>query len=194
MSQHQHAEDLFNAILNCDAEAVILLAPRVIDLDFHRDQGFDESPLMLAARKDLPLIAFKALLERSDPRQRSPYGQSALMLAATGRLPHSPDLVRLLLPLSDPLAVDCEDDTALCSSIKHHAAFGQSSEIIALLLPVSDLNREDANGWTPLALAREVRCGDAIDLILREISRRESQELAFSLPQAKPAHSIAPRL
>lgn len=192
-SGHVQAQALFLAIGSADSEAVIRLARSLIDLDLHKHGDFDDSPLIFAARVDLPLEPFQVLLERSNPLRSNSNGRSALMFAAMGREPHSPDLVRLLLPLSDPRAVDINGENALYFAIRAHAAHGLCRETIRALLPVSDLAQQK-NGWTPLEHARARESDEAADLILSEIARREADQLSCATLPAKSKDSPRPRL
>ena len=144
-TENKYAADLFAAIRDGNVADVIRLASLFDDLDSHFDKIYTERPLMLAARYDLPVAGFQALLARSNPRLTNADGTTALMLAAGGTKPHSIDLTRLLLPLSDPL--DLGPNSALFYAIRaycydqHYCNDQHSTEIISLLLPVSDLGR-----------------------------------------------------
>ena len=185
--------DLFTAIECRDVDAVIRLAPHVDDLDSHFDQDYNERPLMLAARHDLPVAAFQVLLERSNPRLTNADGATPLIFAAWGIQPHSPHLARLLLPLSNPKAL-CGANSALHYAITAYCFAHWSTETISRLLPVSDLSRKDVDGLTPLEQARRANCDDVVELILGEMARRESEELARSAGSPIPMNSPAPRL
>lgn len=196
-SQDEHAADLFFAIKLRDADAVIRFAAKVDDLDRHFDKDFADRPLMLAARYDLPVAGFKALLARSNPRLASADGVTPLIFAAWGNKPHSVELVRLLLPLSDPLALKMGADSALAHAIAVQNIAAQTkypTEAISLLLPASDLEQLNSDGLAPLAQAREGNLDDVADLILGEMARREAEAIASASRQAPPAAAGSCRL
>lgn len=189
-SQDEHAADLFLAIKLCDADAVIRFAAKVDDLDRHFDKDFADRPLMLAARYDLPVAGFKALLARSNPRLASADGVTPLIFAAWGNKPHSAELVRLLLPLSDPLALKMGADSALAHAIAVQNIAVQNkfpTEAISLLLPASDLEQLNSDGLAPLEQARQANLDDVVLLILGEMARREAEAIASASRQAPPA-------
>lgn len=196
-TQEEWASDLFSAIKQRDVDAVIRLAAKVDDLDRHMDHG--DRPLMLAAGYDLPMAGLSFLLARSNPRLKRASGVTALMLAAWGNEEHAPELVRLLLPVSDPCAVNFGGESALHYAITAFFDFGShATETIALLLPASDLAQTDSCGSTPLARARLLNHDAVANLILSEMARRESLELSSctdspALPPF-PVNSRAPRL
>lgn len=184
-SQDEHAADLFLAIKLHDADAVIRFAAKVDDLDRHFDKDFADRPLMLAARYDLPVAGFRALLARSNPRLASADGVTPLIFAAWGNKPHNVELVRLLLPLSDPLALKMGADSALAHAIAVQNKF--PTEAISLLLPASDLEQLNSDGLAPLEQARQANLDDVVQLILGEMARREAEAIASASRQAPPA-------
>ena len=190
--QRSLAVDLFTAIRCGDNQSVIELATKIHHLDSHIEPDCGGTPLLEAAR--CGVSAFRALLSLSDPLLRTVYGASALFLAARGSDPFSTDRTRLLLPLSDPLAITLGDDNALHGAIETHAFNRVSLATIELLLPVSDLAQVNRGGMTPLAFARRRGCDDAAELILHEEARREAAELALSVLAAPSTLSHCPRL
>ena len=191
--QKKIVRDLFSAIKSRDVQAVIRLTPGIDDLDSHFDEDCNERPLLLAARYDLPVAAFQVLLERSNPQLAGANGATPLILVACGTEPYSADLMRLLLPLSDPRAL-CGANSALRHAINAYSYSAGSTEIISLLLPVSDLTQMDMDGRAPLAQARRVNLGKDAELILGEMARRESEELARSAGSSISMNSRIPRL
>lgn len=191
-SQNRLADDLFDAIMRWDVDEVVCLASQMDCLDSHRRPSHGDTPLLFAARCDLPVAGVSFLLSRSDPLLTAWDGASALLLAAMGDSPHSPSLVSLLLPVSDPLALaDGTESALLCSLRDCHL------EIMAILLPHSDLAQRDHNGNTPLEKARKSRCAEgdeAADLILGEMARRESEAIARCAGSSISTNSSAPRL
>ena len=194
LSQRVQAEALFSAIRSGNCEAVVRLVPTVLDLDAHTDGHNNDTPLVFAARFDLPLSGFKALLERSDARHANSHGRTALMFAAWGAEPHSPQMVRLLLPVSNPQAVDSDSRSALHFGIRRGVNKDVFGEIFAMLLPVSDLEQADCHGRSPLACARAQNFNEAVQLILAEMARRESTLLAKSTLQANGSAPCSRRL
>lgn len=195
--QNEYAVNLFLAIRNCDVGAVIRWARRVDDLDSHLEKRFKERPLMLAARYDLPVAALQVLLERSNPRLANADGCTPLILAAWGDKPHSPELVRLLLAASDPLALMNGADSALCYAISVHESGNLCTKSISLLLPASDLDQRNLNGLTPLEQARRACQDEVVALILGEMARREALVLAAEISTAlglSEARNASPRL
>ena len=191
--QKKIVRDLFAAIKSCDVPTVIRLAPSIDDLDSHFDEYSNERPLLLAARHDLPVAAFQVLLKRSNPRLAGAGGATPLILAAGGIEPCSADLVRLLLPLSDPLALWGTTD-ALRYAIKAYSHSAASTEIISLLLPVSDLTKTDMTGSAPLTYARRANLDQVPELILGEMARRESEAIARCAGAPHSLNSRSPRL
>ena len=191
-SQDEHAADLFLAIKLHDADAVIRLAAKVDDLDSHFEDW--NSPLMVAARYDLPLAGLSVLLARSNPLLTRPDGLTSLMLVASGNGAHTAELARLLLPVSDPLALTLGGNSALHYAIMALGFGSQSIETISLLLPVSDLAQKNSEGLTPLARARRANRNDAASLILGEMARREAEAIARCAGAAVPLNSRLPRL
>lgn len=171
--QRRLADALFKAIELWDVDKAIQLASQIHGLDSHRRPSSGDTPLLWAARCDFPVDGASFLLSLSDPLLTAWDGCSALILAALGDEPHSPDLVSLLLPASDPLALTDGTQSAL-----HCAIQNGHLEIIAVLLPHSDLAQLDMKGKTPLERARQSQSGDVADLILGEMARREAAELA----------------
>jgi uncharacterized protein len=98
------------------------------------------------------------LLPLSDPLARAPYGQTPLMAAAR----KSPECVRLLLPVSVPMAIDEEDG----ADALMHAAKEGKIECVKLLLPVSDTRRASKNGLTALMWAAARGHEEAAELLL----------------------------
>lgn len=191
-TQAEYAAQLFWAIKSRDADAVIRFAAKVDDLDSHFEGDCAERPLTLAARYDLPVAALEVLLARSNPRLADAEGCTPLIFAAWGDKPHSSELVRLLLPASDPLALRKGTDSALCFAIRV-----QCSKTISLLLPVSDLGQRNMNGRTPLEQARQAGKDEVVKLILGEMARREALVLAAEIstaPGLSEALSASPRL
>lgn len=185
------AKALFDAIRDGNSRAVINLAPLIDDLDSHQDSFRLDHPLTAAARYDLPSDAVEALLGRSNPLLADKDGFTALMLACWGDESHSVDVVRRLLPASNPMAVTAYGDSAL-----HFAISVGNPESVALLLPVSDLAQPDSDGLIPLEQARQNdqywRHGEAmLSLILAESIRRE--RLAISEASAEASLPQAPR-
>lgn len=207
-TQHKYAADLFAAIRDGNAADVIRLAPLVDDLDSHLDKTHNERPLMLAARYDMPVAGFQALLARSNPRLTNADGVTALMLAAWGTRPHSVDLTRLLLPRSDPLALTdplpLSDplaifgaNSALCYAIRAYCNDQHSTDAISLLLPVSNLAQRDMEGHDSLDQARLANSDVVVELILGEMARREALALAAEIstaPGLSEARNASPRL
>lgn len=185
-AQCRLAASLFQAIYHINVSEVFRLAPLIEELDLHTyDDALGESPLLFAARHDLPISVFELLLPRSDPRKKNADNATALILAAWGSQPHTPDLIRLLLPLSDPMAVRNGGSSALHSAIEATGArfSDASAESISLLLPTSDLEQRNYDGRTPLELAR-VRSESAANLVLGEMARREAIALAVEISTA----------
>lgn len=191
--EQEQAQALFAAIANREWKEVARLALGGTNLDDHKHGPYDDTPLILAARLNAPIAALQALLERSDPLQSNSNGRTALIFAASGGKPHSPDMVRLLLPSSNPLALDIGKSSALSHAVRAHA-YRDASQVIELLLPVSDLAQENSNHQTPLELARMEDCDDVVALILSEMARRESLELGRSVGNALQKKSSVPRL
>lgn len=192
-SQKSLVTDLFTAIRYRKVADVIRLAPLVDDLDSHLDNNYNERPLMLAARHDLPVAALRPLLARSNARLTNADGATPLMLAAWGALPYSADLARLLLPVSDPLAL-CGKNSALRYAIRAYCSDQHSTDTISLLLPVSDLAQKDMEGLDPLAQARRADLDQVAKLILGEMARRDAEAIARCADIAPPLNSRAPRL
>jgi Ankyrin repeats (3 copies)/Ankyrin repeat len=90
-------------------------------------------------------------------RRTDCWGRTALMLAC---VEGEEELVRLLLPLSDPQASDRDGETALML-----AAFGHPA-CVELLLPVSDAHAQDGDGWTALMWAASSGSQRCIELLL----------------------------
>lgn len=178
--QRALADSLFAAIDQRDGEAVILLAPLIDNLDSHRQAFTGDHPLAFAMRRALPLDVIAPLIIKSDPRLRDSRGYTPLMIACWGQAFASEeqpaqyfvDLIGLLLPRSDPLALNFRGNSAL-----HCAIFARSPQGVALVLPASDLSQTDSSGLTPIEQAREDAADplrDAIvDLILAEMRSRE---------------------
>lgn len=188
---------LFRAIDDRDADEVIRLAPKIDDLDALRVSYSGDTPLLFAARRDLAPRALKILLARSDPTLRSASGSTALALAAWGNEEHSAQLVRLLLPHCDPLALRDEDGQGAGDSALRCAIFCKNLKSIAMLLPVSDLAQIDRMGMTPLDQALYSRSQAIADMIRAEAAHRDAVALAdeISSPAGSPeARSPSPRL
>lgn len=188
---------LFRAIEDRDADEVIRLAPKIDDLDAMRVSYSDDTPLLLAARRDLAPRALKILLARSDPTLRSTDGSTPLAFAAWGSEAHSAELVRLLLPCCDPLALRDENGQGAGNSALHCAIFCKNREIIAMLLPVSDLAQIDRMGMTPLDQALDSHSEAIADMIRAEAARRDALALAAEISSARglpDARIPAPRL
>lgn len=190
--QRALAKTLFKAIHSRDNAAAIQLAPRIHDLDFHRDLIYGETPLILASRYDLSLKVFQELLPSSNPLLKGFEGVTALILAAYGSRSHSSEVVRLLLPGSNPRQTQDNGASAL-----HIAALRGPLEIVAMLLPISDFLLPDKFGLSPLDHAR-VRGGDLgkgiEDLIVAEMARREAAEIASVIGSGQQSSARAPRL
>lgn len=171
------ASALFQAIERRDADKAVQLARWVERLDDHAESRNCDSPLLSAARHShgLPMKVFEALLPRSNPRKRNIEGQTALMFAAAGNHAHTQDLIRLLLPLSDPMALTRGGASALDCSMWPARV---NLDNIALLLPTADLEQRNALGQTPLERARATGSQDLLNLILSEMSRREALSIS----------------
>lgn len=167
---------LFNAISSHDNRAAIRLAPKIHRLDDYTDPRYGETPLLAAARYDASVECMQILLPLSDPLRRGFQKTTALILAAHGASPHSAELVRLLLPVSDPLATRIDGTTAL-----HCAIFSKQEEIVALLLPHSDLQHRSSSGRSILDHAKSFNTSLA-NLVLGEMARREALEIAKLAP------------
>lgn len=191
-SQDEYAADLFAAIKRRSVDAVIGLAAKVDDLDSHLEDG--DRPLMAAARYDLPFAGMSVLLARSNPLLTRLDGLTSLMLVASGNQAHTAELARLLLPVSDPLALTLGGNSALHYAIIALSFCGHSIETIAALLPVSDLAQKNFEGLTPLARARRANRNDAASLILGEMARREAEAIARCAGAPAPLNSRPPRL
>jgi len=97
---------------------------------------------------------------KNDPlgaRRTDCWGRTALMLAC---VEGEEELVRLLLPLSDPQASDRDGETALML-----AAFGHPA-CVELLLSLSDAHAQDGDGWTALMWAASSGSQRCIELLL----------------------------
>lgn len=177
--QRSFALDLFSAIENGNGPAVLRAASKISDLDAHSNE-WDETPLIFACRRDLQPEEVAYLLSRSNALRQSAQGFTALILAAWGRLSHSSDLVRLLLPASNPLALTIRNNSAL-----RHAIASAHSPSVELLLPVSDLTQLDSSGRAPIAQAKalmDIESRDSIvGLILAETARREALLIAAGI-------------
>lgn len=192
LNQDSLATDLFRAMKEFDVGETLRLAPLIEELDSHSYCSYEESPLVFAARHDLPLKVFDVLLPRSNPKKRNADGATALILAAWGRKHYSADIARLLLPVSDPLALMFETDSAL-----HCAVASLNLETVALLLPHSDLDQRDRGARTALecAIESDGSSGLAVaNLIREEMARRESMEFGLSTRVAEPNGPRSPRL
>lgn len=176
------ASALFQAIERRDADKAVQLARWVERLDDHAESRNCDSPLLSAARHShgLPMKVFEALLPRSNPRKRNIEGQTALMFAAAGNHAHTQDLIRLLLPLSDPMALTRGGASALDCSMGLPGFWPARVNLdnIALLLPTADLEQRNALGQTPLERARATGSQDLLNLILSEMSRREALSIS----------------
>lgn len=195
--QRRLGRALFQAIEDRDADEVIRLAPQIDDLDAQRISHSGDTPLICAARRDLAPQAVKVLLARSNPKLRAADGSTALLFAAWGSESHSAELVRLLLPHCDPLALREEDVLGVGNSALHCAIFCRNREIIEMLLPVSDLAQIDRMGMTPLEQALDSHSQAAADMILAEVARREALALAAEISMATgvpQARNASPRL
>lgn len=198
-AQRLLATSLFRAIREWNLDEVFRLTPLIEDLDSHDYYDLQESPLLFAARQDLPCSAFELLLPRSNPLKKNTDNTTALMLAAWGNELHTPDLIGLLLPLSDPLARGKGGGTALHFSIEAGEGIGEgvSSDANArgtsLLLPFSDLEQRNIEGLTPLELARK-RNERAVNLILGEMARRDALEISMGLAAPAGQGGFAARL
>jgi len=109
-----------------------------------RESDAKKNLRQILAQKNIdPLIYVRALLAcGADPLIPGDDGATALMLAAhSGHL----DVIRLLLPLSAPLAQNERKQTALFL-----AASEGHAEAVALLLPHSDANARDDSGRNAL--------------------------------------------
>ena len=167
---------LFNAISSHDNRAAIQLAPKIHRLDDYSDPRYCETPLVAAARYDASVECMQILLPLSDPLRRGFQKTTPLILAAHGAAAHSAELVRLLLPVSDPLATRIDGTTAL-----HCAINSKQEEIVALLLPHSDLQHRSSSGRSILDHAKSVNSTFA-NLVLAEMARRESLAIAQEAP------------
>lgn len=177
--QRSFAHDLFSAIEDCNGPAVLRAASKISDLDAHSNER-DETPLIFACRHDLRPKEIAYLLSRSNALRQNTEGFTALIFAAWGRLSHSSDLVSLLLPASNPLALTVRNNSAL-----HYAIASAHSPNVELLLPVSDLTRLDRSGRAPIAQAKalmDIESRDSIvGLILAETARREALLIAAGI-------------
>lgn len=167
---------LFNAISSHDNSAAIWLAPKIHRLDDYIDPRYGETPLVAAARYDASVECMQILLPLSNPLIRGFQKTTALILAAHGSSPHSAELVRLLLPVSDPLATRIDGTTAL-----HCAIFSKQEDIVALLLPHSDLQHRSSDGRSILDHAKSLNTSLA-NLVLGEMARREALAIAQEAP------------
>lgn len=165
-------------------EEVFRLAPQIDHLDRHRTRDSGDTPLILAARRDLPPAAVKLLLGRSDATLRAADGSTALILAAWGIKHYSAELVSLLLPHSDPLALRDENGLGTGSSALNCAIFCKNRASIAMLLPRSDLAQIDRMGMTPLEQAIDCNSIEVVDMIRAEMARREALALAAEISTA----------
>lgn len=97
---------------------------------------------------------------KNDPlaaRRTDSWGRTALMLSC---VEGEEELLRLLLPLSDPNASDRDGETALML-----AAFGHPA-CVELLLPVCDGLASDGDGWTALMWAASSGSERCVELLL----------------------------
>lgn len=192
LNQSRLAADLFLAMGKADIGEILRLAPLIHELDSHVHGASEESPLLVAARHDLPLEVFELLLPRSNPKKTNAEGATALILAAWGAEADSAEIVRLLLPVSDPLAAMHGTESAL-----HCALSSGILESVAALLPHSDLEQRNGDDETPLENAIDISGSfgaAAANLIREELARRESQELSLSASIAESSAQRSPRL
>lgn len=189
LDQHSLAAHLFKAIRSRDNSAVIRLAPEIHSLDGHLDPEYSETPLASAARHDLSAKAIGALLPRSDPLLKGFGGSTPLILVSHGSAPDSAEVARLLLPVSDPLAV--RDDG--CSALDI-AIFACNADIVSLLLPVSDLSCRGSGKGSTLDQTTRWSNKDVASLVRGEMARRESIELSAVALNARPIAARASRL
>ena len=172
-------------------EAVRLLAGRGADLE--RANGYGRTPLVLAARERGGAAVIEALLDlgaKIDAADKS--GDTALTLAAWRG---TADVVSLLMKRNATVPISGEKGVQLLRravsktlpdlfarmawmgadltieqgglTLLHAAAEGGSVPIVETLLSKGlDVNRRDANGWTPLLFAVDARRPAVIDLLL----------------------------
>ena len=194
-AQCRLARLLFVAIEHHNLNEVFRLAPLIEELDRHTNDFLDETPLLHAARQDLSCSAFKLLLARSDPRKKNSDNATALILAAWGHQPHTAELVRLLLPLSDPLAPKKDGGSALHCAIEVADVLlaAGNAESLPLLLPTSDLTQRNHDGLTPLEFAQHAS-ERAVTLILGEMARRDALDISRASAPAVAGGALARRL
>lgn len=184
------AKDLFLAIEEGNGQGALRLANKICHLDGHRNER-DETPLIFAGRHDLEPEAMAYLLSRSNPLLQSSDGFTALIFAAWGRASHSSELVSLLLPASDPLALSFRNDSAL-----RYAIVAEQSRSVELLLPVSDLAQLDSSGQTPMARAMGLSDTESRNRIVRliqaEMAQREALAIAAGASMGLPSPAKPP--
>jgi len=113
-------------------------------------------------------------------------GQTALILAIFSPKMKSREWIEKLIPLS---AIDAADDSG-------RNAFGNAvscghPELARILAPISDLSLKDYSGRTVFEQVIEERNAGMQAIIEEELARRESVELAASLPERPTLRRIA---
>ena len=128
-----------------------------------------------------------ALHRGQNANQRSPFGVSGLMYAASG---NHPDIMALLLG-QPGIDINSSDDSILVGGTPlHWAISGGSSEMVEMLLKqpnLESLDVRDIHGYTPLMLALARGSFASINLLMEKMLEehrvsQEEKEKGASLP------------
>jgi ankyrin repeat protein len=146
--------------------------PKKVNGDAPRPAAGEQTPLMLAARRDHEDVMRLLVAAGADPTLRAQDGSNLLMLAAVGGKLHTVKYAYELDPRVDLL-------TANKATVMHSAvALGTRTqpEVVEIIQFLADkgaaIDEMDAGGQTPLSLADYLPVDLAVDLLTKMITER----------------------
>lgn len=176
-------EDLFDALHRGDAETVIALIERGVDVNTSDAQG--DTLLHHAVRQGNEPLAQVLLARRANPNRRNRYGDTPLMIAA---LAGKSSLVKRLL------AHGAKPDLGGWNAL-HYAAYNGHAEILPLLLAAgAELDKPAPNGETALLLAARNGHLEAVRILVgagADVNRRAQGKTALDLALSQRYEEVA---